>query len=221
MLDPHKSWSRKTEEPQGPTWDVVANSSNIELQNHMKTFSAFNIDHCHLFDQTIIRIPLRTETQAKVSKIVTKAIDPEDIEKSLKDFCQDVQGGGILFLKHIRKVIVRINDTVLATAEILENSEEDAKVRKELTVDFRRLYSSQISNDVAEMAKTFQTNIRYLTESGTWTDEFIIRHSMARSSGDAELDAWARELKLFPWVAIAAPLNVSDASSTMAALKYS
>ena len=38
---------------------------------------------------------------------------------------------------------------------------------------------------------------------------YLVHHLMYRSSGKTELDSWARSKKLFPWVAVGAPLEVS------------
>ena len=40
---------------------------------------------------------------------------------------------------------------------------------------------------------------------------YVINHTMMKSSGDENLDIWARERKLYPWVAIAAPLKDDSA----------
>lgn len=52
--------------------------------------------------------------------------------------------------------------------------------------------------------------IQYSDLASSWTDKYLVQHTMTRSCGNKEVDDWARDLKLFPWVAIAAPLDVSS-----------
>lgn len=54
----------------------------------------------------------------------------------------------------------------------------------------------------------FETSIQYSRHADSWTDKYLLQHCMFRTCGDDELDAWAKDLKLLPWVAIAAPLIV-------------
>lgn len=49
-------------------WDVVADRDSAEIQIHINTFGAFDLDYTRSNDETIIRIPLRTREQAKTSK---------------------------------------------------------------------------------------------------------------------------------------------------------
>ena len=126
ILDPHERWS-KAYTAGGPAWDVIENKDNAEIQNHLRVFSAFNIQHGKELDQTIIRIPLRTESQASCSKIVTHDTSVYEIQQMLTRFSEDMQNGGLLFLKHIMKVIIRMDDTILSIAEILDDDFDHAK----------------------------------------------------------------------------------------------
>lgn len=135
ILDPHERWSASEEinKPRGPTWDVVGNRDSVEIQNHMKTLGAFDFDHRLDFNETIIRIPLRTEAQKETSKIAKHAISIDDIKVALKKFGQEIRAGGLLFLKHVRKVIIRVDDTVLATAQIIEDDSPNTRYVPSLT----------------------------------------------------------------------------------------
>ena len=84
----------------------------------MKTFSAFDIPRSQPFDGTIIRIPLRTKAQAATSKIVDREVTLDQISKALSLLGHEVRQGGLLFLKHIRRMVVRIDDEVLWKVEI-------------------------------------------------------------------------------------------------------
>lgn len=74
-------------------------------------------------------------------------------------------------------------------------------------MDFRRLYAPTLAETaLADVSKIFELKIQYSDTEGTRTDKYLLHHTMTRSCGNEELDTWARELKLYPWVAIAAPL---------------
>lgn len=209
MLDPHESWSGETGKPGGPAWDVVENHECIEIQNHLETFSLFNLDLSHEFKETIIRVPLRTSSQAKTSKIAPRMIPVDEIKEALEQFGQDMKDGGLLFLKHIRRIILRIDDEILARIEILEADSDSMRTRNEIPGDFKKLYSQQIPSSLQQdISKSFEMQIKYSAGAILDTTCYLIQHTMLRSSGDQKLDKWARERKLFPWTAIAAPLNV-------------
>ena len=110
-----------------PRWNVVENYDSVEIQNHLKTFNAFQLDHHIELDQTIIRIPLRTAAQAKQSKLFQTKVEISDIIQALKEFGQEIKEGGLLFLKHIRRITIRINSETLFDAEILETDRNDVK----------------------------------------------------------------------------------------------
>lgn len=93
----------------------------------MKALGAFNFDHRLDFNETIIRVPLRTEAQKETSKIAEKAISIGDIKVALEKFGQEIRAGGLLFLKHVRKVIIRVDDTVISTAQIIEDGSRDTR----------------------------------------------------------------------------------------------
>ena len=107
-------------QPGGPTWDVIKNKNSEELQNHLKTFGAFPIDTAVPLDATIIRIPLRTQAQAVDSKIVKKEVTVENIKDALILLGREVRQGGLLFLKHVRKMVVRVDDQIMWEAQIEE-----------------------------------------------------------------------------------------------------
>ncbi len=127
ILDPHEWWSRETGQAGGPRWDVVMHRDSVEIQNHLKTFREFGLDRDQALSQTVIRIPLRTAAQAARSKLFQLKVDTREIRQALQEFCQEMKEGGLLFLKHIRKVIVRVNSDVMIDAEILEDLQGGAK----------------------------------------------------------------------------------------------
>lgn len=100
----------------------------------MKALGAFDFDHRLDFDETIIRIPLRTEAQKETSKIAKHAISVDGIKLALEKFGQEIRAGGLLFLKHIRKVIIRVDDSVILTAQIVEDDSRDTRYAPGSTV---------------------------------------------------------------------------------------
>lgn len=77
-------------------------------------------------------------------------------------------------------------------------------------MDFRRLYAPNPTETPADISKIFEVDIQYSDPRGTRTDNYLVHHTMTKSCGNEELDTWAREFKLYPWVAIAAPLARSS-----------
>lgn len=83
------------------------------------------------------------------------------------------------------------------------------RARKALPSDFSKLYTSEASKVQEDVSKTFKVNVDFVKGTQQWRHSYLVQQTMARSCGDKELDLWARKLKLFPWVAVAAPLDVS------------
>ena len=92
---------------------MVHENDSVELRNHLKTFDAFALDVSKPLDGTIIRIPLRTQAQAQESKIVQKEVTVPDIESALAALGREVREGGLLFLKHVRRMLVRIDKKIM------------------------------------------------------------------------------------------------------------
>lgn len=194
----------------GPAWDVVKDDC-IEVQNHMKTFGSFNdLDLSKGVDQTIIRIPLRTKNQAKVSKIVERVTTTHDIKKAFEEFGDEMKEGGLLFLKSICKITIRIDSNVMATIEIVDNGSNGLEPRNKILSDFKRMYATHgLDSSKADIfCKNFELSVKYSAGPFSNIERYLIQHNMRQSSGEPDLDEWARKRKLFPWTAIAAPLDV-------------
>lgn len=97
------------------------------MQNHLKAFQSAKLDTSKAVDGTVIRIPLRTEAQAKKSKIVDRAISIDAIAKALHELGQEIREGGMIFLRHVQTVTARIDDTVLWKAQIVGATVEDTR----------------------------------------------------------------------------------------------
>ena len=67
----------------------------------------------------------------------------------------------------------------------------------------------------------FEVDSQYSGPEGTRTDKYLVHHTMTSSCGNEELDTWARDSKLYPWVAIAAPLARSSSDETFSGRLFS
>ena len=118
----------------GPSYDIVNDSSSSEMRNQLRPFDHFQLNMTQKIPQTLIRLPLRTSQQAKISKITKCEATAENIQQVLEGFGEEMRDGGLLFLKHIRKVILRTDETVLSVTEALEQvSKEDEYVEQPRT----------------------------------------------------------------------------------------
>jgi hypothetical protein len=83
------------------------------------------------------------------------------------------------------------------------------RTRKQLPHDFIDLYASRAIRPSQDLFRIFEIAIEYTTKEEQKICEYVVQHAMMASSGDGDMDNWARERKMFPWVAVAAPLIVS------------
>ena len=83
------------------------------------------------------------------------------------------------------------------------------RTREQLPKDFVNLYASSTIRTAQDLFKFVNLAIEYTTKEEQRVYNYVVQHAMMASSGNEEMDKWARERKLFPWVAIAAPLIVS------------
>ena len=82
------------------------------------------------------------------------------------------------------------------------------RVREQLPLDFKDMYAlgSQESKDRFPF---YYLSIRYTQENLSEIHRYAVQHLMFKSSDDENMDIWARSHKLFPWVAVAARLQVN------------
>jgi len=67
-------------------WDFVVNAGEVEMKNQMSAFSAVMKEPDKPFDGTIIRIPLRTASQAEGSGICKRPATASDVEEVMRKF---------------------------------------------------------------------------------------------------------------------------------------
>ena len=69
---------------------------------------------------------------------------------------------------------------------------------------------SEFTNGPSEVSKSFILDMSFKEgEKESTNSPYLVHHLMYKSSGKDELDSWARSKKLFPWVAVGAPLKVN------------
>ncbi|KAL8934279.1 MAG: hypothetical protein Q9216_005988 [Gyalolechia sp. 2 TL-2023] len=180
FLDPHREWSQGDG---GPTYDFVECQDSLEMQNNLKPFKSATVDTSHAVDGTVIRIPLRTKAQAARSKIVNREISTEEITEALHELGQEIKAGGMLFLRHVRKVTAKINDTILWQAHATGATEEDTQAMQSISGAFRGMYTSlPEKGEPEELSRGFYVNVQYLTQSSPSTHSFFVQHKMTRLS---------------------------------------
>lgn len=118
-----------------------------------------------------------------------------------------------MFLKHVRKIVIKANHDITLLAQVLNNDLNSANMRKAIPTDFKQRYAPNNAPEIHNLSKTFETRIESSMKQypNPRLFQYIVRHIMMTSSGDKNLDVWARERKLYPWVAIAAPLKDDSA----------
>ncbi|KAL9611371.1 MAG: hypothetical protein Q9167_003990 [Letrouitia subvulpina] len=208
LLDPHRSWSRDTNEPGGPAWDVVQDQQSIEIKSHMKTFQSFEIDPSKPLLGTIIRIPLRTVEQAMISKISDRHVTVDQILDALTLLGQEIRQGGNLFLKNIRRITARLDSRVIWNARIEGHNSSSSQLQNKLPLRFRELYAKEDAGVHQPVSETLELDIHFTGRDDIpSTSSYVLQHLMLSSTGDKDLDHWGRSKKLFPWVALAAPIG--------------
>jgi sacsin len=199
-LSPHCTF--KTRPDNGLRIDFV-----LEAPKYADSFAAFEIladNPREPFPGTIIRIPLRTEEQAKTSKIINLVITPEDVLKEFTAFQSEV-AESLLFLKNIEKVEFEFDDRILGVAEI-------TNVRESLSA--RTAIKTAITDGTTK-SLAFQVHIRhqYRHEEGSIDlhQQYHVQHKLPDINEDNtasnDFKQWAMKESFFPWIALAAPLN--------------
>ena len=213
MLDPHKGWSSDIGFPGGPLYDFVANSNEPEIKNHLAAFDSVLGSYDTAFEGTIIRLPLRDEDQAKRSKIVEDHVSTsqKDIEDVFQLFTNELVES-LLFLRNLRLITLRIDDRIFAKARsVVPNERKNDRGENPVNEGYRQVFVEK-SKEHYEL--DFMMEIRILRRAELGTDpsetkvKYAISHYLRKSTEDESLQKWAGSHKLFPWIAIANPLDV-------------
>ena len=99
ILDLNLEWSAG-----GPVYDFVANSGETAIRNHMAAFQTVMEHTDRRLESTVIRIPLRTEAQARQSDTSDKTITVSKILEVLRIFTSEFGPNGLLFMRNVEKL---------------------------------------------------------------------------------------------------------------------
>ncbi|ERF72113.1 hypothetical protein EPUS_02904 [Endocarpon pusillum Z07020] len=208
FFDPHQSWSRSFEPPGGPFYDISASTEDESMITQLDGFSLVNTEWDRPFMGTIIRIPLRTASQAAVSEISNKETTTDDVRDALDSFADDMGSNGLLFLKSVRRIVLSINDQLMTEVKIT-SKDSLAEPEGRLRTILRSIINDE---DKAGGEIYHEVDLSHEVAGGKIEKKFGVLNLVTRSSNVPSLDSWAASEKLFPWVAVAAPLR--DCSST-------
>lgn len=89
------------------------------MGNQLEAFSQINNVWSAPFDGTIIRIPLRTKSQAAKSDIRRVETTIEDVMKSMDGFAAEMGLNALLFLKSVQRIVLTLNQKQLHEVKIL------------------------------------------------------------------------------------------------------
>ncbi|PWW74719.1 hypothetical protein C7212DRAFT_346228 [Tuber magnatum] len=213
LLDPHKTWSSKIGFPGGPLYDFVDSCDEPEMRNQLSAFDSILKSYDTDFEGTIIRLPLRNEAQARRSEIVEDHLSTsqKDIEDVFQLFTNELVES-LLFLRNLRSITLRIDDIIFAKAEsTVPNERIIDRGENPVNEGYRQVFVEQ-SKEHYESDFMMEINILRSAEPGTAPFEtkvkYAISHYLRKFMEDENLQKWARNRKLFPWVAIANPLDV-------------
>ena len=196
-----------------PVFDFVKEHADPEIVNQMQAFSTIMTDTTKPFDGTIIRIPLRTETQATESEIVDCAVTVEEVRKVLSDFAKEFSKGGLLFMRNVEQAEVRATSG-LAVDISIANLETVRAARTEVKA---ALQSAAQGTD-PKFDCSFDAVFKHKSRNRTETVKFAIHHQIHLHLEDESLQNWMKKHRITPWVAVAAPLQSSGFEGTLFAV---
>jgi sacsin len=220
LLDPHEGWSASPEvaHPGGPLFDFVEHSQEPAMKGQLSAFGSITTAFDTEFHGTIIRLPLRTEEQAIRSKIVANHMftKEDEIMEIFDKFAGELVDS-LLFLRNIRSITLRVDDDVFAKAESTIIGGGDVQGEFCINQGYREVFVEQ-SKELCEA--DFMTEISFYRRpekpgmAATNTKiKFAVSHHLRKACQDDRLQKWARSQKLFPWIAIASPLDVCPSRS--------
>ena len=196
ILDPQKEFSDG-----GPSWDFVENAYNTEIRNQMAVFGKVMKDFSQRFEGTIIRIPLRTFKQAENSKIWNKSTTVSDVKTVMNDFVSDFGISGLLFMKHVERIVVMVDDEELAEIGI-SNAAEIRQQKGVLNETIRDLCQRKVN----KYSLSFEVNIETRKPGSTEETKFCVHQMIGEYPENGSLKEWSMKFSFLPWVAVAGPI---------------
>jgi hypothetical protein len=207
ILDPHESTDSK--ELHGGV-EIDFKNEREKYSSHFDAFAAV-IPHRspNLFDGTAIRLPLRLESQAQISKIKNTATDISDIRQMFKEFAAKELAEALLFLRHISSIkLSEVGDgnkeRTLAHAWI-ENADALAPLRAQnrgMQQDPSHLEMT-IHVKIGGKATARRWLVWHFVENSTVVEE-TLANRLRRPTNDIRTHFVVE--KLLPHVALAVPL---------------
>jgi hypothetical protein len=123
FLDPHFSWSQDFSPPGGPLYEFPSYAEDQSMKNQLDSFSLLNTEWTRPFKGTIIRIPLRSRSQAAQSEISKTTTTTIDVKNALESFANDMGSNGLLFLKSVKRIVLSINNEQLSEVEVINTDD--------------------------------------------------------------------------------------------------
>lgn len=183
------------------------------MKNQLAAFSSIATNFDVEFPGTIIRLPLRTEAQAGWSEIVADGMctKEDDIMEIFDKFAGELVDS-ILFLRNVRSITLRVDNEIFAQAQATILGGGNAQAEFSVNRGYREVFVEQ-SRELYEA--DFMTEVSFHRRpenpgmAATETKvKFAVSHHLRKACEDDGLQNWARSQKLFPWIAIASPLEV-------------
>lgn len=199
------------------------------MRNQLRAFGSILKDFHKPFPGTIIRIPLRTKAQAAKTKIgpVDKHTPPKEVEEVFRTFSEELVKS-LLFLKTLNTITLRIDDKIYAQAtsefskplSLMDKSlsvkarkkkyrQNKHKEKEAVNTAYRRVYVEMLEpSDKMDFLMNISLQNNEYPPGNERKFKYVVSHILGQGPNDRELQAWAVKNKLFPWTAIAAPLEV-------------
>lgn len=189
------------------------------MQNQLHAFNSINQNFDSKFNGTIIRLPLRTESQATASKILVsgKPTTGDEIIDIFRKFAGELVET-LLFLKNLHTITLQIDDKTYAKVVSTTHSFSDANgkpfEKASISAGYKRVFVEKATKSCSmDFVMDISLSIGQVKggEIGTSNNQkfkFAISHHLGQGPADRDLENWSRSQKLFSWVAVAIPLQV-------------
>ena len=182
------------------------NWTEYDITDQLDAFKFASAPLDHEFPGTVIRIPFRTEEQARCSEINDLSISPEEVLREFENFQVDV-AESMVFFKSIERVAFYIDGTEIGTTNIV-NVEETRKIRS-------HIQSSIVSGTPASCGGIYHISQKY-NHDNCCVDSprvYHVQQTIFDEKPEQVSEAWTKKEKMFPWITLAARLD-DDSSST-------
>lgn len=189
------------------------------MRNQLAAFSSINQNFHSKFDGTIIRLPLRTESQATASNILVsgKPTTDNEIIDIFRKFAGELVET-LLFLKNLHTITLQIDDKTYAKAASTTHSFSNANgtpfEKASISTGYKQVFVERATESCSiDFVMDISLSIGQIEGDGEISNKkfkFAISHHLGKGPADRDLEIWSRSQKLFSWVAVAIPLQVWD-----------